>query len=139
MSPDHFRDVEPDDPYAELASKHSPSESMTTDVIGITVPTPAAIWAAGKVDSHPDNSSIKSWNEQAIEEMKEKGVVAPPFVTQMYHALKMLATPMVCGWLADREPPSHLIAAWEFYKKKKSSIAWDLVIMNPPFAWPPKI
>ncbi|KAI0250008.1 hypothetical protein BJV78DRAFT_1155348 [Lactifluus subvellereus] len=137
-SPDHFWDTEPDDPYAGLASAHSPSDiddhRLRCDWDRCDLKGMLCVLKSAK----KFGSSIKSWNKQAIEEMKEKGAVtvALPFMTRMYRASKMLATPMAHGWLADREPSSHLTAAWEFYEKKKSSIAWD---MNPPFAWPPEI
>jgi hypothetical protein len=41
------------------------------------VGTPVAIRNAGNIDPRPGSSSIMSRNEQAVEERKEKGAVAP--------------------------------------------------------------
>ncbi|KAK0448421.1 uncharacterized protein EV420DRAFT_1566683 [Desarmillaria tabescens] len=67
------------------------------------------------VSPEPKTFSEVDWNEQSIKEVEEQGKNAPGIVK--YRASKTLAEK----------------AAWEFYKKHKSEIKWDLSIVNPPF------
>ncbi len=60
--------------------------------------------------------SEEDWNEASIAEVNEKGRDA-----------STLAKYCASKTLAER-------AAWEFYEKK---VAWDLVVVNPPFAYGP--
>ncbi|KAF9064341.1 hypothetical protein BDP27DRAFT_1384769 [Rhodocollybia butyracea] len=61
------------------------------------------------------------WNEQAIEEVQQKGKNASQ--VSKYRASKTLAEK----------------AAWEFYNTNKAKVSWDLVTMNPPFVYGPVI
>ncbi|KAJ7016547.1 hypothetical protein C8F04DRAFT_1160741 [Mycena alexandri] len=62
-----------------------------------------------------------NWNDQAVEEVTEKGRAAS--AAAKYRASKMLA---------ER-------AAWDFVKKYKDEISWDLSVMNPPLVLGPTI
>ncbi len=67
----------------------------------------------------PHIFSEEDWNEASIAEVKEKGRDAS--APGKYRASKTLA---------ER-------AAWEFYEKHKSEVAWDLAVVNPPFVFGP--
>ncbi|KAJ7034205.1 D-lactaldehyde dehydrogenase [Mycena alexandri] len=62
-----------------------------------------------------------NWNDQAVEEVTEKGRAAS--AAAKYRVSKMLA---------ER-------AAWDFVKKHKDEIGWDLSVMNPPLVLGPTI
>ncbi|KAF7966124.1 hypothetical protein HWV62_39968 [Athelia sp. TMB] len=76
----------------------------------------AAVYA-----DYPDArvSSEKDWNEQAIEDVQQKGRDANP--ENKYRASKTLAEK----------------AAWAFVKEKP--VDWDLVVLNPPYVFGPPI
>ena len=61
------------------------------------------------------------WNEGSVVEVREKGVHASQ--AGKYRASKTLAEK----------------AAWDFVEKNKGSIAWDLVVLNPPMVFGPAI
>ena len=65
--------------------------------------------------------SEKDWNERSIREVNEKGSAAHPL--DKYCASKTLA---------ER-------AAWDFWNKHKSEVAWDVSVLNPPFVFGPVI
>ena len=69
----------------------------------------------------PTVFSEKDWNEKAIREVKEQGRQASN--AAKYRASKTLAEK----------------AAWEFHDQNKSSISWDLSVLNPPFVFGPGI
>lgn len=73
------------------------------------------------------------WNEDSIIEVEEKGAAAPGYIK--YFASKTLAEKgsilfhsnmWIRYWY-------HRIAAFEFYKQNKESLAWDLVTIAPPY------
>ncbi|CCM01888.1 uncharacterized protein FIBRA_03959 [Fibroporia radiculosa] len=74
-----------------------------------------------QVQDTPRVFSESDWNDAALAEVEEKGVLA----TQQtkYRASKILA---------ER-------AAWEFTKENKDNISWDLVVLNPPYVFGPPI
>ncbi|KAJ7142305.1 NAD-P-binding protein [Mycena epipterygia] len=70
-------------------------------------------------DKEPLNE--KNWNDQAVEEVQEKGPKASG--AAKYRASKTLA---------ER-------AAWDFVNKHKGEIGWDLTVLNPPLVLGPVI
>ncbi|KAK7472032.1 hypothetical protein VKT23_000143 [Stygiomarasmius scandens] len=74
-----------------------------------------------RVVTSPTMFSEKDWNEPAIQEVEEKGRAAPNAIK--YRASKTLAEK----------------AAWDFYNKHKSTISWELVVLNPPYVFGPSI
>ncbi|KAI0031595.1 NAD-P-binding protein [Vararia minispora EC-137] len=62
-----------------------------------------------------------SWNDAAVEELKQKGDAASPLT--LYRASKVLA---------ER-------SAWEFMESNKGLVSWDIVAVNPPFVRLPPI
>ncbi|THH19273.1 hypothetical protein EW146_g1844 [Bondarzewia mesenterica] len=122
-SPFHFNVTEPDEliipatkgtvSILESAKKHGSS------VKRIVVTSSCA--AVVKPSATPAVWDETSWNEPSIEEVKEKGRNAQ--LPVMYCASKTLAEK----------------AAWEFVEKNKSSIGWDLVVLNPPYVFGPPI
>ncbi|PBK61525.1 D-lactaldehyde dehydrogenase [Armillaria solidipes] len=73
------------------------------------------------VSPEPKVFSEVDWNEQSIKEVEEQGKGASGIAK--YRASKTLAEK----------------AAWDFYKKHKSEIKWDLSVVNPPFVFGPFI
>ncbi|KAG7439978.1 NAD(P)-binding protein [Guyanagaster necrorhizus] len=73
------------------------------------------------VSPEPKVFSEVDWNEQSIKEVGEQGKDASGIAK--YRASKTLA---------ER-------AAWDFYKKHKHEIQWDLAVINPPFVFGPFI
>lgn len=67
----------------------------------------------------PQVYNENSWNDAAVQEVQEKGREATQMVK--YRASKTLAEK----------------AAWEFYEKNKSSILWDIAVINPPWVLGP--
>ncbi|KAF5348374.1 hypothetical protein D9758_010929 [Tetrapyrgos nigripes] len=67
----------------------------------------------------PLTLSEENWNDDDVNECEEKGKDANPLA--MYAASKTLA---------ER-------AGWDFYKKHKSEINWDLSFLNPPWIFGP--
>ncbi|KAI0314138.1 D-lactaldehyde dehydrogenase [Amylostereum chailletii] len=122
-SPFHFNVKEPEDLIVpavrgttgilESVKKHGSSVKrvvITSSCASVLKPSSTpAVW------------DETSWNEPAIEEVKEKGAPAP--APSIYRASKTLAEK----------------AAWEFVEKNKDSIAWDLAVLNPPFVFGPPI
>ncbi|KAI0259007.1 D-lactaldehyde dehydrogenase [Gloeopeniophorella convolvens] len=62
-----------------------------------------------------------SWNEPSVEEYKAKGNKTDGVTA--YQAAKTLSEK----------------AAWDIYEKSRSSIAWDMVVLNPPYVFGPPI
>lgn len=122
-SPFHFNFKEPNDliipatkgtlGMLESAKKHGSSVKrivVTSSCASVLKPSATpAVWEE------------TSWNEPAIEEVKEKGANALPI--SIYRASKTLAEK----------------AAWDFYEKNKTSVGWDLVVLNPPYVFGPPI
>jgi len=63
----------------------------------------------------------EEWNDEAVEDTKKNGKATNGLVK--YSASKTLA---------ER-------AAWEFYRKHKASLPWDLVAINPPWIFGPNL
>ncbi|EED86030.1 predicted protein [Postia placenta Mad-698-R] len=74
-----------------------------------------------RIPEQPTVFSEKDWNEQAVEDVKANGRNATGL--SKYSASKVLA---------ER-------AAWEFVEKNKARIAWDLVVVNPPYVFGPTL
>ncbi|KAF8874571.1 NAD-P-binding protein [Gymnopilus junonius] len=62
-----------------------------------------------------------SWGDENVEVVKEKGRDAGPIAK--YSASKTLAEK----------------AAWDFYKKHKNEIKWDMLALHPPFVFGPTL
>lgn len=73
------------------------------------------------IQSEPRVFSEADWNEAAIAQVRAEGTRAPGVVK--YRASKTLAEK----------------AAWEFVGKNKTRLAWDLVVLNPPYVFGPAI
>ncbi|KAJ7076683.1 D-lactaldehyde dehydrogenase [Mycena belliarum] len=73
------------------------------------------------ISPEPQFLSELDWNDQAVKEVEEQGRGAS--AASKYRASKTLA---------ER-------AAWDFVKKYKDEIAWDLSVMNPPLVVGPVI
>ena len=73
------------------------------------------------VQSEPRVYSEADWNDAAIAQVREEGAKAPN--PMKYRASKTLAEK----------------AAWEFVEKNKTQLAWDLVVLNPPYVFGPAI
>ncbi|KAH6903138.1 D-lactaldehyde dehydrogenase [Coprinopsis sp. MPI-PUGE-AT-0042] len=73
--------------------------------------------------SDPDGTFYddKSWNDEAVREVEEKGDKVA--LDELYYASKTLA---------ER-------AAWDFYEKNKRTLSWDLTILNIPWVLGPPI
>ncbi|KAJ7103957.1 hypothetical protein B0H15DRAFT_766839 [Mycena belliarum] len=122
-SPFHLNEAQPDEfltpaikgtvGILESALKHGTSVKR----IVVTSSTAAIL----QVEKDPKTFSELDWNEQAPRELAEHGS-AVPTITK-YRASKTLA---------ER-------AAWDFVKKHRSEITWDLVVINPPFVFGPHI
>ncbi|KAJ7600746.1 hypothetical protein C8J56DRAFT_16655 [Mycena floridula] len=69
----------------------------------------------------PKVFSELNWNEQALKIVEESGKNAPNIAK--YRASKTLAEK----------------AAWQIYNENKGKVAWDLVVINPPFVFGPVI
>ncbi|KAI0056652.1 D-lactaldehyde dehydrogenase [Artomyces pyxidatus] len=97
----------------ESIKKHGTSVKrvvITSSSAAITIPS-----------TEPVTYDESSWNNPAIQKVKELGAAAGP--GPIYLASKTLAEK----------------AAWEFVEKNKSSISWDLVTLNPPYVYGPPI
>ncbi|THH17591.1 hypothetical protein EW146_g3264 [Bondarzewia mesenterica] len=122
-SPFHFNVTEPDELIVP-ATKGTVSILESAKKYGSSVKrivVTSSCAAVIKPSATPAVWDETSWNEPAIEEVKEKGRNAQ--LISMYRASKTLAEK----------------AAWEFVEKNKSSIGWDLVVLNPPFVFGPPI
>ncbi|KAJ7064076.1 D-lactaldehyde dehydrogenase [Mycena amicta] len=97
----------------ESALKHAP----TVKRIVVT----SSVAAVLNVSDKPQTLNESNWNEQAVQEVEEKGRDAS--AASKYRASKMLA---------ER-------AAWKFVEEHKSEIGWDLVCVNPPLVVGPTI
>ncbi|KAJ7479840.1 D-lactaldehyde dehydrogenase [Mycena latifolia] len=73
------------------------------------------------ISSEPQYLSELNWNDQAVKEVEEQGRAAS--AGSKYRTSKTLA---------ER-------AAWDFAKKYKGEIGWDVVVMNPPLVLGPAI
>jgi hypothetical protein len=101
-------------PYSRSTAPHtSPPRSPTVKRVIVLSSTAAVL----QQTTSPVTYDETSWNEPSVAEVREKGAAASPFAA--YRASKTLA---------ER-------AAWEFVKKNKGAIGWDLVVLNPPFVW----
>lgn len=69
--------------------------------------------------SGPSTFNEDNWNQGSIDAVEKEGRNAPN--AEKYRASKTLAEK----------------AAWAFYEKKKASLNWDLVVLNPPFVFGP--
>ncbi|KAF8155208.1 NAD-P-binding protein [Mycena galopus ATCC 62051] len=77
--------------------------------------------AVMNISTTPQVLSELDWNDQAVKEVEEKGRAASN--QAKYRTSKTLA---------ER-------AAWDFVKKHKSEIGWDVSVMNPPLVVGPVI
>jgi len=77
--------------------------------------------AIREVDPRPRSYDETVWNDAAVAEVEAKGSAAGPIM--IYLASKTLA---------ER-------AAWEFVEKHKAELAWDLVVLNPPWIFGPSL
>ncbi|KAI8986796.1 NAD(P)-binding protein [Trametes punicea] len=80
--------------------------------------------AVTRPDLDPSTTLVldeSSWNEAEVAQCREKGRDATPLAK--YRASKTLA---------ER-------AAWEFVDRHRAEIAWDLVVLNPPFVYGPAL
>ena len=122
-SPFHMRADDPDELIIPAvrgttgilasARAHAPGVQrivVTSSCASVLTPTP-----------DPRVFSEADWNEASIAEVNEKGRDASG--PAKYRASKTLA---------ER-------AAWEFWNAHKSEVAWDLVVLNPPFVFGPVI
>ena len=75
----------------------------------------STLGAVCEVDPTPREYDETSWNEAAITMVASKGSAAGPIA--IYAASKILA---------ER-------AAWKFVAEHKAELAWDLVVINPPW------
>lgn len=73
------------------------------------------------VSTEPRVFSETDWNEGSVQEVRAQGAGAT--APAKYRASKTLA---------ER-------AAWAFVEEHKGEIAWDLVVLNPPFVFGPVI
>ncbi|KAF8900240.1 D-lactaldehyde dehydrogenase [Gymnopilus junonius] len=75
-------------------------------------------------ESGPNHGTVTfdetNWNNGAIQTVKEKGGEAHPLI--LYSTSKTLAEK----------------AAWDFYKKYKGEVQWDLIVLGAPLQEPPK-
>ncbi|KAJ7270256.1 D-lactaldehyde dehydrogenase [Mycena rebaudengoi] len=81
----------------------------------------SSVAAVLHVDPEPQYFSELDWNEQAVQEVAEKGRDAS--AASKYRASKMLAEK----------------AAWAFAATHKSEISWDITALNPPLVLGPTI
>ena len=73
------------------------------------------------VQSEPRVFSEADWNDAAVAQVRAEGAKAPNRIK--YHASKTLAEK----------------AAWGFVEENKAKLAWDLVVVNPPYVFGPPI
>ena len=73
------------------------------------------------VQQEPRIYTEADWNEGSITQVRAEGAKAP-------NMFKYLASKT----LAEK-------AAWEFVEKNKGKLAWDLVVLNPPYVFGPAI
>ncbi|KAI9058011.1 NAD(P)-binding protein [Trametes sanguinea] len=122
-SPFHFKAIEPDElivPAVQgTTSVLKSAQKYGTSVKRVVITSSTA--AILVPPTEPRVFSEVDWNEESIQEVKEKGRDASGPVK--YRASKTLA---------ER-------AAWEFYEKNKATLSWDLVVLNPPFVFGPAI
>lgn len=77
------------------------------------------------------------WNEQSIREVEEKGRNAANLAK--YRASKILAERGMSHAISYAFLNQNILtllrdlAAWDFYNKYKTSITWDLAVINPPY------
>ncbi|KAJ7598455.1 D-lactaldehyde dehydrogenase [Mycena floridula] len=76
----------------------------------------ATVAVSGKAPKIFDDSD---WNDYSVKIVEEIGRAAPNL--EKYRASKVLS---------ER-------AAWDFYEEHKSTVGWDLVVLNPPFVFGP--
>ncbi|KAF8270657.1 NAD-P-binding protein [Lactarius quietus] len=81
----------------------------------------SSLAAIREVDPRPRNYDETNWNNAAVAAVETKGSAAGPIM--IYLASKTLA---------ER-------AAWAFVEKHKSELAWDLVVLNPPWVFGPSL
>ena len=81
----------------------------------------ASVASVVTVQSEPRVFSEADWNEASIAQVRELGAKAHNGTK--YQASKTLAEK----------------AAWDFVAKNKGKLAWDLVVLNPPYVFGPAI
>jgi hypothetical protein len=74
----------------------------------------------------------KDWNDSALKAVEEKGAEAG--VHTMYNASKVLAERGMWRLISKLTTGIHDpgAAAWDFYKKHKDEVSWDLTVICPP-------
>ena len=96
------------------ALKHAPQAvqriAITSSCAAVLTPSP-----------QPGLFSEDDWNEASIKNTEAQGRDATPI--EKYRASKTLA---------ER-------AAWKFWEEHKGEVAWNLVVLNPPFVFGPVI
>ncbi|KAJ7033273.1 D-lactaldehyde dehydrogenase [Mycena alexandri] len=122
-SPFHFQADEPAE-LIEPALKGTvgileSAQQYGTSVKRVVVTSSCA--AVLNVSTTPQLLSELDWNNQAVQEVEEKGRAAS--AASKYRTSKVLA---------ER-------AAWDFVKKHKDEIGWDVSVMNPPLVVGPTI
>ncbi|OSX58892.1 hypothetical protein POSPLADRAFT_1059984 [Postia placenta MAD-698-R-SB12] len=120
-SPFHFKADEPEEMitpavHGTVRILESVAAHGTSVKRVIVTSSVAAVFTA---QSTPRTFSEVDWNEGSINDCKANGRNAHP--VSKYCASKTLA---------ER-------AAWEFMEKNKGKLAWDLVVLNPPYVFGP--
>jgi len=76
-----------------------------------------------------------SWNADSPKDVEENGAKA--LQTSKYRTSKVVAEKGTFCGDAEFDPVPRvyvdLTAAWKFVEDNKSSISWDLAVINPPF------
>ncbi|TFK47435.1 D-lactaldehyde dehydrogenase [Heliocybe sulcata] len=122
-SPFHFKASEPDELISPAVKGTvgilNSALKFGTNVKRVVVTSSCA--AVLEILNHPKVFNESDWDEQCIRNVQEKGKDSNP--GDWYRASKTLAEK----------------AAWDFVAKNKSSIGWDLVVLNPPYVFGPII
>ena len=122
-SPYHFKAGDPDELI--IPALHGTTRVLEsvlaygTNVKRVVITSSVA--AVLETQGTPRVFTEADWNEGSVVEVREKGVHASQ--AGKYRASKTLAEK----------------AAWDFVEKNKGSIAWDLVVLNPPYVFGPAI
>ncbi|EIN05348.1 D-lactaldehyde dehydrogenase [Punctularia strigosozonata HHB-11173 SS5] len=122
-SPFHFAGDHPDE-YLIPAIKGTTSVIESVLKYGKDVKRIVVTSSCASVQNFLPQPTIyteKDFNETSPREIEEKGRNAAPL--HKYCASKVLAEK----------------AAWDLYNKHKGSVAWDLVVLNPPYVFGPVI
>jgi nucleoside-diphosphate-sugar epimerase len=89
--------------------------------------------AVMNISTTPQLLSELDWNDQAVQEVEEKGREASSGAK--YRTSKTLAERGACPAHSSCLPFAYHMwgtAAWDFAKKYKDEIGWDVAVMNPP-------